>query len=88
MLLSVKPQDRLGNKLLTALPAEEYKRILPDLEQTFFSFGESIYEASERPNYAYFPPTSVVSLVYTVTELSNQVYSLGRFVTSPHRSIR
>jgi CRP-like cAMP-binding protein len=68
MVLPVKAQDLIGNKLLAALPAEEYIRILPDLEQTSFSFGESIYEASERPNYAHFPTTSVVSLVYDMID--------------------
>ncbi len=66
MVLPVKSQGRLGNKLLAALPAEEYKHILPYLEQTSFSFDESIYESSERPSHAYFPTTSVVSLVYTM----------------------
>jgi CRP-like cAMP-binding protein len=68
MLHSVKPKDRLGNKLLAALPGEEYKHILPDLEQTYLYFDESIYESSERLNYAYFPITSVVSLVYTMLD--------------------
>jgi CRP-like cAMP-binding protein len=66
MVPHVKPQDRLGNKLLAALPVEEYKHILPYLEPTSFSFGESVYEPSEQPNYAYFPTTSIVSLVYTM----------------------
>jgi CRP-like cAMP-binding protein len=66
MLLYVKPQDRVGNRLLAALPGKEYERILPDLEQISCSFGESIYESSERPNYAYFPITSIVSLAYTM----------------------
>ena len=64
MVLPVKSQDLLGNKLLAALPGEEYERILPCLERVSFSFGKSIYESSERPNHAYFPTTSVVSLVY------------------------
>ena len=68
MILSVKPQDRLGNKLLAALPGEEYERILPDLKQTSFSFSENVYESNERLNYAYFPITSVVSLVYTMRD--------------------
>ena len=60
------PQDRIGNKLLAALPGEEYRHILPFLELTSFSFGETIYESSERPGYAYFPITSVASLTYTM----------------------
>jgi len=68
MVLPVKPRERLGNKLLDALPGEEYEHILPYLEQTSFSFGESVYESSERLNYAYFPTTSVISLVYTMLD--------------------
>jgi CRP-like cAMP-binding protein len=68
MVLPVKTRERVGNKLLDTLPVEEYEHILPALEQTSFSFGESIYESSERLNYAYFPTTSVVSLVYTMLD--------------------
>jgi len=64
----VKPQDRLGNKILAALSVEEHKHILPDLEQTYLSFGERIYESSERQSYAYFPTTSIVSMVYTMLD--------------------
>jgi len=68
MVHPVKPQGRNGNKLLAALPDAEYEHILPDLEQTYLYFGESIYESSERLNYAYFPITSVVSMVYTMLD--------------------
>ena len=71
MVLPVKSQDRLGNKLLAALPGAEYERILPNLERVSFSFNESVYESSERPKYAYFPTTSVVSLVYTMEDGAN-----------------
>jgi hypothetical protein len=68
MILHLKPQDQIGNKLLAALPREEYTHILPFLELTSFSFGETIYESSERPSYAYFPITSVASLIYTMKD--------------------
>jgi CRP-like cAMP-binding protein len=68
MILHPKPQDQIGNKLLAALPSEEYRHILPFLELTSFSFGETLYESSERPGYAYFPITSVVSLIYTMKD--------------------
>jgi CRP-like cAMP-binding protein len=68
MVHPLKSRERSGNKLLDALPDEEYKHILPYLESTSFSFGESICESSERLNYAYFPTTSVVSLVYTMVD--------------------
>jgi CRP-like cAMP-binding protein len=68
MILHYRPQDQIGNKLLAALPSEEYSHILPFLELTSFSFGETLYESSERPGYAYFPITSVVSLIYTMKD--------------------
>jgi CRP-like cAMP-binding protein len=57
----------MGNKLLAALPDEEYKHILPYLELATFSFGENIYEISEQPDYAYYPTTLVVSLISIMT---------------------
>jgi len=68
MVPPVEPQERFGNKLLAALSVEEYKHILPYLEPTSFSSGESIYESSKRLNYAYFPITSVISLVYNMVD--------------------
>jgi CRP-like cAMP-binding protein len=68
MILYPKPQDQIGNKLLAALPCEEYRHILPFLELTSFSLGETIYESSERPGYAYFPISSVASLIYTMKD--------------------
>ena len=38
-------REQVGNKLLDALPDEEYEHILPDLERTSFSFDECIYES-------------------------------------------
>lgn len=68
MILYHIPQDQIGNQLLTALPREEYNHILPFLELTSFSFGETIYESGERPGYAYFPITSVASLIYNMKD--------------------
>jgi hypothetical protein len=68
MVRPVKPQNRFGNKLLASLSDEDYIHILQYLEQTCFSFGESIYQSCELPNYAYFPTTSVVSLIYTMRD--------------------
>jgi hypothetical protein len=68
MVRPVKPEDRFGNKLLASLSDEDCIHILQYLEQTYFSFGESIYESCELSNYAYFPTTSVVSLIYTMRD--------------------
>jgi CRP-like cAMP-binding protein len=59
-------KDSLGNRLLAAVPRDEYELILPDLESVSLSLGEVVYELGEQLNFAYFPTTSVVSLVYTM----------------------
>lgn len=56
----------LRNRLLAALPAEEYKRLVPNLEPLSFSLGEVVYGWAERLNHVYFPTDSVISLLYTM----------------------
>jgi CRP-like cAMP-binding protein len=57
-----------GNRLLSALPVEEYQRLLPDLQPVTFSLGDVVYELSEHLDYLYFPTTSVISLLYTMED--------------------
>jgi CRP-like cAMP-binding protein len=63
-----KPQSPVGNRIFAALSGEEYKRILPGLDQISLSQGEAVYECGERQSYAYFPTTSIVSLIYTMED--------------------
>ena len=56
------------NRLLAALPAEEYERLLPHLEPVSLSLGETVYESGERMDYVYFPTDSIVSLLYTMLD--------------------
>lgn len=51
------------NRLLAALPAEEYKRLLPDLESVYLPHKQVIYEANEPIKYVYFPTDAVMSLI-------------------------
>jgi CRP-like cAMP-binding protein len=67
-LVPARFQHSPGNRLLAALSSEEYERILPGLENVSFSLGEVIYEFSERLEYAYFPATSIVSMVYIMED--------------------
>ena len=66
------PSNRLlgpvENRLLSALPVEECQRLLPNLEQVTFPLGRVVYESGGRPNYVYFPTTSVVSLLYIMQD--------------------
>ena len=54
------------NRLLAALPREEYERILPHLGHVSFSLGEVVYESGGQMDHIYFPTTAIVSLLYTM----------------------
>lgn len=51
------------NRLLAALPAGEYRRLLPDLEQIPLTYGESLYERGDTIEYVYFPDSGIISLL-------------------------
>jgi CRP-like cAMP-binding protein len=52
------------NHLLAALPATDYRRLLPDLELVPLPLGWAVYEAGGHLGYVYFPTTCIVSLLY------------------------
>ncbi len=56
------------NLLINALPDEVFDRIRPHLEPAPMPTGEVLYESGDALCYAYFPTTSIVSLLY---ELEN-----------------
>ena len=66
MSVSVKPTIPSENRLLAALPTDEYERLVPNLQQVSFSLGEVVYEFGGHLDYVYFPTTSIVSLLYTM----------------------
>jgi CRP-like cAMP-binding protein len=66
MAVFARPTDPVENRLLAALPRDEYERLLPSLQQVSFSLGEVVYEFAERLDYVFFPTTSIVSLLYTM----------------------
>jgi hypothetical protein len=51
------------NSLLAALPAADYKRFKAGLRLVKLSLGARVYKAEIPLTYAYFPTTSIVSLV-------------------------
>jgi CRP-like cAMP-binding protein len=61
------PYTPKQNHLLDALPAEDYARLLPDLELIPMPLGWAVYESGDHMGHVYFPTTSIVSLLY-VTE--------------------
>jgi CRP-like cAMP-binding protein len=58
------------NLILAALPAKDYRRLLPDLEYLEIGLGRSLYESGGQLQHVYFPVEGIVSLLY-VTEGGN-----------------
>ena len=64
--MSATVNNPVENRLLAALPAEEYERLVPSLRPVSFSLGEVVYEFGGQLDYVFFPTTSIVSLLYTM----------------------
>ena len=60
------PHSPKQNHVLAALPAEDYARLLPDLELVPMPLGWAVYESGDHMGYVYFPTTSIVSLLYVM----------------------
>jgi CRP-like cAMP-binding protein len=54
------------NHLLAALPAADYKRLLPHLEPVNLPLGLVIFESGSKLRHLYFPATGIVSLLYAM----------------------
>jgi CRP-like cAMP-binding protein len=60
----------IANRLLAALPTEEYQGLFPKLEEIALTYGENIYERSEIIRRVYFPNSGIISLLTAVEERS------------------
>ena len=60
------PHDPRQNHLLAALPADEYARLLPNLQWVPTPLGHVLYEPGVKMRHVYFPTTSIVSLLYVM----------------------
>ena len=56
------------NRLLAALPAADYERLLPELELVPLPLGWAVYEAGGHLGYVYFPVDSIISLLYVMED--------------------
>jgi CRP-like cAMP-binding protein len=56
------------NHLLAALPAADYRRLLPALERVSMPLGLVLYESGGILDYVYFPTDSIVSLLYVMVD--------------------
>jgi CRP-like cAMP-binding protein len=55
-----------NNRLLAALPRNEFRQLLPDLEEFRLVFGELIYRPGAVVRHVYFPTSGIVSLLADV----------------------
>jgi CheY-like chemotaxis protein/CRP-like cAMP-binding protein len=68
-----------GNRLLDALPPPEFDRVRGIIELVRFDQGETLCTAGDPCPYAYFPTSSVISLVWLLESgKSVEVLAVGR----------
>lgn len=56
------------NRLLAALPSEEYARLLPHLEAVPLPFMKVLYEGGETIRHVYFPDDGLISLLIVMED--------------------
>ena len=64
MSVAAKLNDALENYLLAALPDDEFAHVKSKLESVSFKLGEVLYESGDKMDYAFFPTTAIISMLY------------------------
>jgi CRP-like cAMP-binding protein len=65
---TLKPQSLILNRLLLALPNQDYQRLLPDFELVSLPLGKVIYQVDQQLTFLYFPTTCMISLLNTLED--------------------
>jgi CRP-like cAMP-binding protein len=68
MTSSTENHSQIQNRILAALPAKEYERLLPHLEQIALNLGEVLSQPDEPLQYVYFPNRGTISLVVVLED--------------------
>lgn len=71
-MLGVSQQIATGNRILAALPTEQFLRLVPHLTQVRLERDEVIYLTGDQIRYVYFPTSGLMSLLAT-TETGSTV---------------
>jgi CRP-like cAMP-binding protein len=67
------------NRILAALPAGEYERLLPNLKPVALEYKQVLYEPHKTIRHVYFPNDGVVSILSTVIDkIAVEVGLMGR----------
>jgi CRP-like cAMP-binding protein len=56
------------NRLLAALPEQDWRRMEPHLKPVKMELGHVVYESGVQLEYVYLPTTSIVSLLYVLAD--------------------
>lgn len=64
------------NRILGALPAADYERLLPDLELIPMPLGWTMTEPGDHEKFVYFPIAGIVSLIYDLDDGSTSEVAL------------
>jgi CRP-like cAMP-binding protein len=59
------PKD---NRLLAALPEDDYSALAPALEPVVLPLGMPVYESGAAQGFVYFPTNAIVSLLYVLAD--------------------
>jgi len=66
--MSATSNHQTSNRILTALPAGEYERLLPHLKPVALEYKQVLYEPNKPLRYVYFPGDCVISMVSTMLD--------------------
>ncbi len=70
--------DPRQNRLLAVLPEHEWRRVQPNLVPIELSSGEVLCEFDSPLKHAYFPTTSIISMLYTTEDgASTEIAAIG-----------
>ena len=75
-IANVLPSDPKQNRILAALPAKDYERLLPDLELVDMPLGWTMSESGDHVNFLHFPISGIVSLMYSLEDGSSSETAL------------
>src|SRR6185369_13272622 len=72
LMLGVSKQVEIGNRILAALPQEQFARLVPHLSTVRLERDEVVYITGDQIRYVYFPINGLMSLLST-TEAGSTV---------------
>lgn len=70
------PPDPRQNLILASLPAQDYTRLLADLQLVDMPLQWTVSESGDHVNFLHFPVSGIVSLIYTLEDGSSSETAL------------